>query len=86
VELTSHDFSDMSETCPDNCASPLRVAHGSASRACAHRPKMELRLDIVQKLAHDGREEVMMRVSVRARGIVLLTFPFSASFPVVSIV
>jgi hypothetical protein len=47
---------------------------------------MELRLDIVQKLAHDGREEVMMRVSVRARGIVLLTFPFSASFPVVSIV
>jgi hypothetical protein len=31
---------------------------------------MELRLDIVQKLAHDGREEVMMRVSVRARGIV----------------
>ena len=47
---------------------------------------MQLRLDIVQKLAHDGREEVMMRVSVRARGIVLLTFPFSASFPVVSIV
>lgn len=70
---------------PENCASPLRVAHGSASRACAHRPKMdyddldwysdyedgmELRLDIVQKLAHDGREKVMMRVSVRARGIV----------------
>jgi hypothetical protein len=34
----------------------------------------KLRLDIVQKLAHDGREEVMMRVSVRARGIVTLSF------------